>query len=259
MKKTLCILSLFVATALTGCFDIVNESTINEDGSGVYSSTTNMGSLINLLKMMGEGEQMKELEKINKDSTISLAHLKDSIENITDLEKKLIEKATLRINFNFPEEIMAITISIPYYKQSDMVAVSRIFTEASKETFDKELGKVLPSLGPEEQMGMSSNNSSMPDINGYYDFIYENGKLSKKLNPVKYASVSDDPIFKSMKEMGQLGNPTLLKTIFNLPRPVKKAEGIGLKLSDDKKKVTIEATIDDFLESPEKLEYEIEY
>lgn len=259
MKKIFVVLSLIVAITLTGCFDIVNESTINEDGSGVYSNTTNMGSMINLLKMMGGGDELKELEKVNKDSTISLAHLKDSIENITDLEKSLLKNATLRINFNFPEEIMAITISIPYTKQSDMTAVLRLITEASKKTFEKELSNALPELGSNEQMGMSSDNSSMPDINGYYDIIYEKGKLSKKLNQAKYATVSDDPVFKSMKEMSQLGSPMKLETVFHLPRPVIKAEGIGLKISDDKKKVTIEATMDDFFESPEKLEYTIEY
>ena len=260
MKKIIFILSLCVTITFAGCFDIINESTINEDGSGVYSNTTNMGSLINLLKMMGGEDKMKELEKINKDSTISLSHLKDSIENISDLEKKLIEHATLRINFNFPEEIMAITITIPYDKQSDMAAVSRIIAETGKKTFDKEMGKMLPGLGGEEQMGMSSsNNNSMPDINVYFDFIYENGKMSKKLNQARYATVLDDPLLKSMKEMSQLGSPMMLKTVFNLPRPVKKAEGIGLKVADNKKKVTIEATIDDFFESPEKLEYEIEY
>ena len=39
-----------------------------------------------------------------------------------------------------------------------------------------------------------------------------------------------------------------MKTIFNLPKPAKKAEGKGVKLSDDNKKITIEGTLDDFFE-----------
>ena len=59
--------------------------------------------------------------------------------------------------------------------------------------------------------------------------------------------------------MGQMGMPISFKTIINLPKPAKKAEGKGVKLSDDKKKITIEGTLDDFFEDPSQFEYEIEY
>ncbi len=259
MKKIIFAISLITLTTLTGCFDIVNESAINEDGSGVYSNTTNMGSLINLLMMMGAENQLKEMENTNQDTTISLAYLKDSLANLTDLEKKLVEKATLRIHFNLSEEIMLMTITMPYKKQSDMVAVSHIISEANKNIFDRELEKAISGLSTEEQMAMGNSNNSLPDLNEYYDHKFENGKMSKKLNKTKYATVSEDQLFKNMREMGQFGSPMTIKTVFNLPHPVKKVDGIGVKISEDRKKITIEATLDDFFESPEKLEYEIEY
>lgn len=257
MKKIFIILSLFAASILTGCFDIVNESTINEDGSGIYSNTINMGSLINLLKMMGAENQLKEMENAKQDTIVSLAYLKDSIANLTDSEKILVERATLRINFNFPEEIMSITLIMPYNKQSDMITVSRLITEANKNVFKKELEKAISGPGANEQTGMG--NYSLPDINEYYDYKYENSKLSRKLNKIKYATVMEDTLLKNMKEISQFGNPVTFKTIFNLPRPAKKIEGIDLKLSEDRKRVSLEATMDDFFETPEKLEYEIEY
>ena len=48
-------------------------------------------------------------------------------------------------------------------------------------------------------------------------------------------------------------------SVINLPRPAQKAEGKGIKLSEDKKKVTITADLDDFFADPAKLEYKIKY
>ena len=46
---------------------------------------------------------------------------------------------------------------------------------------------------------------------------------------------------------------------FNLPKPAKKAEGKNVKLSEDKKKVTITTSAEDFFEDVSKLEFRIEY
>ena len=59
--------------------------------------------------------------------------------------------------------------------------------------------------------------------------------------------------------MAQLGMAINMKTIINLPKPAKKAEGKSLKLSDDKKKITMEGTLDDFFEDASYFEYDIEF
>jgi hypothetical protein len=48
-------------------------------------------------------------------------------------------------------------------------------------------------------------------------------------------------------------------TKFILPRPVKKAEGKNIKLSDDKKTVTISCPISDIYTAPHNFEYKVEY
>jgi hypothetical protein len=47
--------------------------------------------------------------------------------------------------------------------------------------------------------------------------------------------------------------------IINLPRPAEKAEGKNLKLSEDKLKVTVLSSLDDFFDNPESLEFKIKY
>ena len=97
------------------------------------------------------------------------------------------------------------------------------------------------------------------NLDQYYTNVYEKGKFSRKLNKEKYANISDDKALKSMQEMAQMGMSISMKTVINLPKPAKKAEGKGVKLSDDKKKITMEGTLDDFFEDGSYFEYNIEY
>jgi hypothetical protein len=47
--------------------------------------------------------------------------------------------------------------------------------------------------------------------------------------------------------------------IINLPTTAKKVEGKSVKLSQDKKKVTLSVSSEDFFDDPSKFEYKIEY
>ena len=110
----------------------------------------------------------------------------------------------------------------------------------------------------DEDMPMG-NEDGTPSISSYFQTTYEKNKMMKKVNKEVFAKLQDDESLKQVKEMSQMGMAMNLKTVINLPRPAKKAVGKGVTLSDDKKKVTIEGTLDDFFEDPSKFEYEIEY
>ena len=76
MKKIPVLLIFAVLFIFPGCLDTVQESTINNDGSGVFVSTMNMGKLLGMVKMFaGEKEEMKEI-------SIESARLLDSLQNI---------------------------------------------------------------------------------------------------------------------------------------------------------------------------------
>jgi hypothetical protein len=104
-----------------------------------------------------------------------------------------------------------------------------------------------------------TSDSNISEVDDYYKYEYKKGKISKKLNKEMYANVDNDKTLASLKQMNQMGISTTMKTIFNLPKPAKKAEGKGVKLSNDRKKVTIEGSLDDFFEDASYFEYEIEY
>ena len=65
-------------------------------------------------------------------------------------------------------------------------------------------------------------------------------------------------MMQGMKEMAGMG---MGKTtvIINLPNAAKKVQGAGVTLSEDKKKVTIVSSLEDFFDDAKKMEYRIEY
>lgn len=251
--------------ALTGCFDTTEETTINEDGSGNLITTLDMGNLIKLAKMAG-GDKTEDLDKVSIDTVINMSGLQDSIKNLTDTEKKVLVNATMRTVMNPAGEEMKMIYSFPYSNLEELITVSSILKKVMNKTQGTIMNKLMKGgdegkslLGDEGGAMLGDGDMGIPDLDDYFTYSYANGKISKKLNKEKYAGVKDNKTLTSMQEMSQLGITMSLKTVYNLPRAAKKSEGKGLKLSADKKKLTIETTLDDFFDSPELLEYEIEY
>ena len=271
MKKITWFFGLILILITYGCFDTVQESTINDDGSGVFVSTTDMGKLIGMVKMFaGEKEEMKSLEKMKMDTVVYLKDIKDSVKNLSDAEKKLMDKGSLKIIMNMPDEEFSLAFTFPYSHPADLITIASILKKTKEDIMSDQMHKLMPgdknetdtAKNKEDEnpllggLGQDGNNTEVDD---YYNYKYEKGKISKKLNKEMYTNVENDKSLTTLKEMSQMGISSTLKTIFNLPKPAKKAEGKGLKLSDDRKKVTIEGTIDDFFENPAQFEYEIEY
>jgi hypothetical protein len=262
MKK-LVGLSVFMGLLiLPGCLDTVEETTMNEDGSGVYTSIADMSKLLSIVVAMGgNDEKTKELQKLSMDTTMMLATMQDSSMQLTDEEKKLIEKGTARVIINMKDEKLTATFNIPFSKPADIPAINSFLKSSKANLLQKQMKNALPGGGQtNEDMDMFvGGGGGQPDISDYFDFTYERSKLKKKLNKEKYAKIEEDDSLKNLMEMGQMGMPVSFKTVINLPKPAKKAEGKGVILSDDKKRIIIEGTLEDFMEDASKFEYEIEF
>jgi hypothetical protein len=110
----------------------------------------------------------------------------------------------------------------------------------------------MPSMGGQEMPETSS-------FDDYYTLEISKGELKKKLNKEKYANVDKDEFLNGMKQAASMGIPVSSTYIINLPRPAEKAEGKNVKLSEDKMKITVTTTLDDFYDNPESLEFKIKY
>jgi hypothetical protein len=250
MKKIVLFLLVGTMLLLVGC-ETTQEITINKDGSGSISNTSDMSNMVGMLKTMGNNDA----EKIpNTDTTILLAGIADSITGLTAQQKKIINQGTMKLTMNMKDEKLIMKSIFPFQKLSDIQMLGAAMPKVSEAMSKK--------LTSGEQMPPGLGTGEKPQIKAFDDFFdvnFTENLISKTLNKTKYATASDDQYMQSLKQMSGMGSPINVNYIINLPRPAKKAEGKALKLSDDKKKVTISVTSDDFFEDPSKFEYRIEY
>lgn len=248
MKKFLIFLSIIGSILISGCFETTQEITLNEDGSGTISSTNDMSSVIPIVKQMG-GKDAGKMDDEAVDSTISLSSRADSIENLTSEEKELLKRGTLRMNMNLKEDKF---ITATNFSFSSPTEIAKCNTLNAKIMANAMKGQLADIPG----MGEAPEASSFDD---YFTTSFTRGLVVKILNNEKFAGVGNDEYLKSLKEADGMGIPVTTAIIINLPRPAKKTEGKNVKLSDDKKTVTIKADINDFYDDPATMEFRIEY
>jgi hypothetical protein len=225
-----------------------------------------MGKLLGLAKTMGSGNnEMKDLDKLKMDTVINLKDIKDSLKNLNTAEKNIAATGTLKVQLDASDEKMNFAFTFPFSKTSEIAGIQGVLKKAKQNILDDIMQKIMGEKGGKNEALLGNDDDDEKtenmgaNIDEYYTSVFEKGKFARKLNKEKYAHVEDDKSLKSLQEMAQLGMAINMKTIINLPKPAKKAEGKGLKLSDDKKKITVEGTLDDFFEDASYFEYEIEY
>jgi hypothetical protein len=248
-------LSLFTASTilLTGCYETTQEITVKEDGSGSFSTINDMSALMGMAKQMGGGADMEKMGDQAIDSSFSLEKGADSIPNLSPEERDIVRKGQASIKMNMKEDKFITGFVFPFSSPSEIGAINKLSGKIMMETMKGQAGAgASGALGGQEMPQFSS-------FDDYYTMSFSKGSLTKKLNKEKYATAADDQYLKSLKEAAGMGLAMKVTYIMNLPKPAKKAEGKGIKLSEDKKKVTIEADIDDFFDDPSKLEFNIEY
>jgi len=141
------------------------------------------------------------------------------------------------------------------------------FTSTSQiSVLDQLSARVMEQAMKKQMDGDNGNAPAIPtdelpkaNMDDYFTITYSKGVIEKKHIPEKYAKVEEDKGMQSLKEMSGEGMPMNTTLIYNLPKPAKKVTGKNVKLSEDKKKITIVNSVDDFFDDVSKLEFRIEY
>jgi len=253
MKKIIIPILAFCSFFLVGCLETIHEVTINENGSGTYSTINDMSAVIGLARQMGGAAEMEKQESI--DSSFSLRDAADSVQNLTPAEKELIGSGTMHVKMNLKEDKFIINPSFPFSKISQIPEIGKLSGKVMGEAMKKQMGEQMQGApaGMEDQMPEQSS------VDDYYKFDFTEGELTRKVDKSKYAGVESDEFLKQMRQATSMGLTVKTTYIFNLPRPVQKAEGKNVKVSADKKKVTISAELDEFFEDASSLEFKIKY
>ena len=256
MKKLLLLLCTIICFA--GCYEVNEEITINQDGSGVHNTKMDMGQMLEMIQSMaGEEELSKEgLDRV-VDTTIMMKSILDSAKDMTADQKELLKDGKLNLQMNMKEKLFKAQVNIPFKgynnlqslmsgKGSSMSGLSQLF----KGVFDK--GEERPALDSPKEPGLE-------DMNTIFDVVIKDGLISKKVNAEKHKALVEKPEIAQLQQMASGGMEILYTTTIRLPRSVKKTENSLIKLSEDKKTVTLKYNLLDLFDHPEKFSYTVEY
>lgn len=250
MKKI--VFSILSASSLLlgGCFETTQEITINEDGTGTYSNISDMSSALTIAKNMGAaGNDKMPVETM--DSSFSLTTAVEKMEGLTEADKELLKKGTMHVKMNLEDEKLLTSLSFGFSSFDDIKKFNMLSGRMMMESIKTKLPQDMP-MGADQMPEPSS-------FDDYYTIEFSKDEIKRKLNKDKYDGVNSDQFLTGLKQAGEMGIPITTTYIINLPRPAEKLEGKNAKLSEDKKKVIIKASIDDFFDNPESLEFKVKY
>jgi hypothetical protein len=258
MKKAIVsLLIALVAFVVTSCFETTEEVTINESGSGLYQANIDLSGFflfIDMMKAMDTSASASNKPAMQSlDTVVYMKSFTDTASNLTKEEKALVHDATMHMVMKEKEKVFKINISYPYSKPADVQKIIRL-NQSNSNLIGKAL-KDKTSMPEENQQ----QQPAMPDFSSVYDVVYQKGMLEKKLNAEKLQKFQSDENYATLKQMKEMFATSAMNTVIHLPKAAKKAEGPNVKLSGDKKTVTINATLGDIFDQPDLLSYHIEY
>lgn len=254
MKRLLVSVFAICSLFLAGCLETTQEITLNEDGSGTVTNTNDMSTLIGLAKQMGGAAELEKSPISSIDSSFSMEKGADSIPNLTAEERAIIRTGTMRIKANLKDEKFLTYLTFPFKKPSEISQFNRLSSKVMADAMKDQMeGGAGGGAMPMDQMPETST------FDDYYKFEFSNGELTRKVDKEKYAGVESDKYFEGLKQAAGMGLEMKATYIINLPRPAQKAEGKKLKLSEDKKKVTMTGTLDEFMSDASVFEFKIKY
>src|SRR5688572_25523835 len=252
------VLAVAFSIFFVSCYEVNEEIEIKADGSGTYVTKMDMGALIDMMQSFaGEEELQKEgLDKV-LDTTILFKSLLDSAKDATAEQKELMKDGKMKMQMNIKEKLFKMDMSFPYKNLNNLQQLmsgkaggGTGMTAALKNVFGKKDG---------ENEAAAPKGPDMGDFAGIYDVTIKNGLIEKKVNTVKYKEFMDRPEMAQLKQVTSSGMEVLYTTTIKLPRAAKKADNPMIKLSDDKKTVTMKYNLLELLENPEKFAYSIQY
>lgn len=243
MKHFLPLLLVLYSVVFMGCFEVLEDISLNANGSGNYSLTFDMNDMFNdpfMKEMMmeslkNEGRLSSGDEGIMElDSTVYLkndpqfAALKDN--------RALWESAKIHTVISEEKGEMFFNFSFDFDKVEDIQAFFKAFNE------HKESQDML---------------SGFDQIMGGSDLVFKKKSLIRQPAPKKDGAQSDDMSSDDLAMMKMFMTDATLTTTYMLPGSVKKSSIPNSVV--DKNKVTVATPLFDVMEGKAQLDGEIKF
>lgn len=258
MRSLKSLVLVCIPLLFSGCLEINEDVSVNNNGSGKYGMKIEMGELFEMLQsfMPAEEFQKGDFDK-PKDTTLLLKSFVDTASSLPAETRALLRDGSLHMKINMAEKVFNIDMQYPF---SSMASFQKLYTTLGQSSAG--LGDMLKGLNPAAPADAPKDQPSLNKVASYFDLITEPHSISRKLNKERYAAMATDSAMEQMKNMSALGGGAIemkMNMTLHLPAPVKKFTGPKASLSDTKKTVIIKNNMLDIFEHPENFEFSVEY
>ena len=254
----------------TSCIDTEERIILNKDNSGTYQLTMDMGNMLKMVSQMGGNQKDSAKLKEKKDSIIYFKSFVDTSSKLNAEEKEMLRDGSLRIKADESKNEMNIVISLPFKNISQLPKLRQTYMAALDKTgvMDKLDNKHKNNDNSDEADGgdeipkdMGNATKSLNPAAEAYTFSATPGKISNKFTNKELfeTKIAQDSTVQMMQQLSAMMGDMNYKTVFVLPKPVKKYSGNNAEISADKKTVTFKTTITNLLNRPAAGEFELEY
>ncbi|MFD1604224.1 hypothetical protein ACFSJW_08025 [Flavobacterium artemisiae] len=238
----------FLLASLTSC-TFTENITINENGTGKFSVDMDGSAL---MEMAGDqiGNQMGASAKKDIDSTFTFKQIfadkKDSIAKLSPEAQKEIKKL----------ENFVVTTKMSSEKKQFLLTMGTDFKNVN------ELQDILQTASTLQKLegGASANplGSGFGDNSSKLSYKYDGKKFIRKavIDQQKLAEKKKDSGADMSKMMWASSN-YIVK--YHFPKKIKKVSNPNALFSDDRKTMTLQYTFTDYMENPDKLNFEVEF
>ncbi|TPG38132.1 hypothetical protein [Flavobacterium pectinovorum] len=239
----------FLIATLTSC-TLTENIYVNDNGTGKFSVDMDGSSL---MAMAGDqlGDQMGADAKKNIDTTFTFKQLfeekKDSIAKLSPEAQKELKKL----------ENFVVNTKMNAEKKEFLMTLSTDFKNVN------ELQDALQSMSALQKLEGGANaaapfSKGLGDNNSKLSYTYDGKKFTRKavIDKQKLAEKAKDSAA-DMSKMIFASSNYIIK--YHFPKRIKKVSNPNATFSEDRKSITIQYPFTDYMENPDKLNFEIEF
>jgi len=141
-------------------------------------------------------------------------------------------------------------MSYPFDKMDDLQKLIELQqSDKIPNPLKQSMGNEMPATG----------DNGLPSIGKIMNVSFKKGLIEREIDLEKLNDMKDNEQFKEAGKVEEMLEAITFSSSFHLPKAAKNTKGEKLKLSDDKKTVTINYNLLDLIKSPTSLEFKVEY
>ena len=252
MKQIL--LLIVCAFLLTSC-NFTEEITFNNDGSGEFVMSYDMGEVMKVLEeMSGEKKEKEDKDKVKIDSVVYFKDmLVEKADSIAQLPKEEQEQLKALESIVMKMKMDEDTGQFDFGFGSTFTSLENLPEALEKiEQVKKMNSKDNPQFSKMDESAVSKSAESMFE---YIDFAYDGNTFSRSLK--KDYEKSPENIESLETEISQMGDSKEMfekmsyTLVYNFPKKIKSVSNKNAQISEDGKTVTLKINFIEMIKDPE--------